>query len=295
MSSRRGRRIGLLLLVVAALAGAIVGVTASSAPGGEDAATLTKQLDQCRQNLAKARAALDTSESLAQLVAQKQIIFVPLGGVPVPVSVQQLEEIAFLRYAAGAISARTYARALAQVGVGLKVAKRTVASLVADATNERDKLENTCAALAQQLKQAQQGGQGPTGSSGPTESGTLVTISLNNSASITKNLKTGSLTPPIGSPGATIHLKSGSAYDGEVTVTGSLPANDTIYVIYHSQVWKVLPPTGGPFQVQEAAGFGAANDVDAAVCPAGGKQGDTSAPSPCVGGQTPDISIYWSP
>ena len=294
MSSRRGRRIGLLLLVVAALAGAIVGVTASAAPGGGDVATLTKQLLRCKQNLAEARAALDTSESLAQLVAQKQIIFVPVGSVPIPVSVQQLEEIAFLRYAAGEISARTYARALAQVGVGLKVAKRTATSLVTDATNERDKLENTCAALAQQLKQAQQGGQGPTGSSGPTESGTLVTISVN-SASITKNLKTGSLTPPIGSPGATIHLKSGSAYDGEVTVTGSLPANDTIYVMYHSQVWKVLPPTGGPFQVQEAAGFGAANDVEAAVCPAGGKQGDTFAPSPCVGGQTPDISIYWSP
>jgi len=122
---------------------------------------------------------------------------------------------------------------------------------------------------------------------------TTLTITLGG-ATETRDLKTGAPTPPVGSAGASAHLKSGPAYAGTTAVGGTLPAGYTVYVFYHSAIWQVLGPEGGPFMVQEAAGFGASNDVEAWACVTGGTKGG-SLPTKCLYGEGTDISIYWSP
>ena len=87
----------------------------------------------------------------------------------------------------------------------------------------------------------------------------------------------------------------GSGYQVTVDVNGPpLPAHYTVYIIYHSQVAADLGPTGGPFTVMEAAGFGASNDVDATAC-----QDTTPALAPAIQGKCLGreaiIDIYWMP
>jgi hypothetical protein len=134
------------------------------------------------------------------------------------------------------------------------------------------------------------GANGSTGNTGATgeKSGTLLTIKLG-SAEQTSNLKTGTVDPPSGSPGDTVNLKSGgNGYQVTVEVSGPpLPAHYTVYIIYHSQVQADLGPTGGTFTVNEAPGFGAANDVDALACL------DTNHSS-CLGREA-IIDINWMP
>ena len=137
------------------------------------------------------------------------------------------------------------------------------------------------------------GGSGGSGSTGGGGNDTLLNIKLG-TAEQTSNLGTGTVDPPSGSPGDTVHLQSGSsAYQVTVTVDGPpLPAHDTVYIIYHSQIAANLGPTGGNFNVQEAAGFGAANDVDAEACKDTGFP--TQSVSGCLGREA-IIDMYWMP
>lgn len=135
------------------------------------------------------------------------------------------------------------------------------------------------------------GGSATTATTG-SEAGLTLTITLD-MAQEAINLKTNTLTPAEGSPGASIQLKSGSSYDGTAKVTGGeLPAGYIVYIEFHSQIWAVLSPAGGSFSVAEAAGFAAGNDVTAAACVNGGHKGDPALPTTCLGGAV--ITLNWT-
>ena len=120
-----------------------------------------------------------------------------------------------------------------------------------------------------------------------------LTITLEG-ASQTRNLKTNAVTPPPHSPGATVRLQSGQSYGGTVTVTGTLPAGDTVYVAFHGRVWANLGSTSGSFSgITEAKGFGAANDVGAYACKGAGAGKGEALPGPCSAGAI--IDINWNP
>jgi hypothetical protein len=149
-------------------------------------------------------------------------------------------------------------------------------------------------AVEKRCNDLKNGGSGSTstGATGSEVPALALTIKLEG-ATENSDLNTNVQTPPEGSPGASVSLKSGPPYTGSVEVTGALPTDYVIYITYHSQVWSVLPATGGEFTVQENAGFGAPNYVEAVACVTGGKKGDPYVPNTCKGrGAT--ITINWS-
>jgi len=294
---RRFRRFGLALLALGLAGAGAFGVSSGLASGGAPVSTLQGELKQCQKNLAQAKDALDTADSLAILTAKRQIFFYRSNGKTgyILVDAAKYRKFLILQYVTGNISGPLLAAQLVQLGKNVAAASSLTTTLVDEATAERDKLENQCAQLAMQLKQAQQGGQqGSTGGSGGTgrPAALELTITLKG-AEQTRNLTTNAVSPPNGSPGATLHLTSGPSYPGMVTVTGTLPAGYTVYVFYDSKIIAVLPPTGGPFSVQESASFGAATVVEAHACKEGGMKGGLLPPNCKAEGA--DIGIYWTP
>ena len=198
---------------------------------------------------------------------------------------------AWLVHNPSSLTTKQLKQAISQVSAARAATVPALDGLVADDRDVRDSVENKCAAIGLALKAARQDQTQPTTGTG---TGATLTITLG-TASETSNLDDNTVTPPEGSPGATTHLKSGPpATSGEVTVGGTLPADYVVYIFFHSQIWSVLPATGGSFDVMEAAGFGAGNDIEAVACLKGANKGDQSLPSTCKG-RGADVTIYWTP
>ena len=96
--------------------------------------------------------------------------------------------------------------------------------------------------------------------------------------------------------GVTADVQSGSSYGGTVSVAGTVPTGDVVYVVFGITIVAVLGPGGGGFSgVTEPKGFGADTTVGAFVCKQGAHVGQSAASTTGCLAEGADVSAQWTP
>jgi hypothetical protein len=270
-----------------------VATAVASAAPKKDAATLRGELDDCKKVVAEIRTALDASKELQIAIDNGKLIYAN-GGL---VSVEAMTTMLTMKAATGnAPSKEELKNFIKNVVRGRAAAKKAIAELVEEDKAERDRVDGKCGKIATELKEAEQGGGGAAVAS---DDGLQIWIELEG-AKNTRTVKTMAES----AHGSKTTLQSGpTKYTGHAGVNGTLPAGYTLYITHHSQIWAVLGPTGGGFEVSENKGVGTSNDVEVAACIEGGKKGDPYLPVPkdgdkrarCLGGEGTGVDIQWKP
>ena len=136
-----------------------------------------------------------------------------------------------------------------------------------------------------------------TASTGPASAPTTKTQDLTltitfQGVSEKRDEKTDAQTPK---QGVTANVQSGNTYSGTVSVAGSVPAGDSIYVVFGPTIVAVLGPGAGDFSgVTEPKGFGADTSLGAFVCKHGASVGQpVTSMTGCLA-EGDDVSVQWA-
>jgi hypothetical protein len=129
----------------------------------------------------------------------------------------------------------------------------------------------------------------------PAPAGKDLTLSITfQGVSEKRDEKTDALIPP---QTPTVDVQSGSrSYSGTVSVAGTVPTADSIYVVFGETIVGVLGPGGGGFSgVSEPKGFGADTSLGAFVCKQGVSVGKpVTATTGCLA-EGDDVNVQWKP
>ncbi len=263
-----------IMICAGFVAGVSVAVSAALASGGQaqrpsaaraDVPTLQKQLAQCRKDLVQARAAVGTADELLALALKGQLVFGRLGGLLVPISVEQARDYLILQFVTGKITKGGLAKGLGALARAARATVRALKDLGTEARAERDAIDGRCADLAAKLKAAQSGGQKPPGSTGAFPGGTATKLTLTvEGTTVTTDLKSNKQDKRV-----TVNAKSDGALSGSVDVNGTLPPGWQV-VVFHPQVTTVLLQNndGGAFSNVKVGipGFAGSTGLAAYIC-----------------------------